>query len=167
MWWYSPHPEIIQELSSYGKRARLGTGFQRLGKSVFARSGTEPDEFYIIPGTLLPLLEHSLQKELTLPTFNHDEIRVEDDRTLKHHSTFHWFHWLPPPKSCSINSTTYLHKKTEKNQYILQLWSQITNSLILPILSLTVCSHLKDLNSINPKIIDECFLSPRTKPVWF
>jgi hypothetical protein len=158
--------EVIQELlSSYGGRERdwvqalIGLG--KLG--LVARSGTELEQFfYIVPEPLLPLLEHSLQKELTLPTFNHDEIDVEDDRTLQAPFDFSlvslasYLHQHP----ARLTQQHDLHKqdREELNTFFSQLWSS-ENELFdfcLHFLLTHGMLSFKGLElSINPKIIDE------------
>lgn len=78
--------EIIEELViSYGGRDKDWTqALNDLGRlGLLARSATEHDHFfYIVPEPLLPLFEHALKQDLTLPTFAHDGISVDSDGTL-------------------------------------------------------------------------------------
>ena len=78
--------EIIEELTlSYGGRDKDWIGaLNDLGKlGLVARSATEHNHFfYIVPEPLLPLLEHALKHDLTLPTFAHEGISIDDDGKL-------------------------------------------------------------------------------------
>ena len=96
--------EIIEELLvSYGGREKDWTqALEGLGKiGLVARSATEHNHFfYIVPEPLLPLLEHALKQYLTLPTFKHDGVVVEDDGKL------------PAPFDFSLVAlASYLHQK--------------------------------------------------------
>lgn len=78
--------DIIDELiHSYGGRDKdWVSALDKLGKfGLLARSATEGDDFfYIIPEPLLPLLEHALRHDLTVPTFSHEGVELESDGKL-------------------------------------------------------------------------------------
>ena len=160
------HSELIEELiTSYGGREReweqalIGLG--KLG--LVARSATENDHFFcIIPEPLLPLLKLALQKELTLPTFNHDGVETEESRTL------------PAPFEFSLTSLAgYLYQKParltqqqdfhkqdkeELHSFFSQLWTQDTevfDFLLHFLLSHGMLSFQGMEVSVNPDVFDE------------